>query len=481
MTLHDAAQVRRRFLMLSATRWLPTGLTIPVLIVLLQERGLSLATIGLLSGLGSAVVALLELPTGGLADALGRRPVLLVAGLFSLVSLAISSFAHSVAFFALAWVIEGIYRALDSGPLESWYVDSALAADPDADIETTLSAQSTVLSIAIAGGALVGGGLALIPAPALPALALPILVATVLRVVDLAAMWRLLDERRPPAAAPDRTEIALSGNQNPDEPGQTDGSAVRKLHSRGSSGRGRIRAAVRAVGSSGRTVREATALLRTSHALLALVVIECLWGAGMTGVEILSGPRMVELLGDTDHGVAAYALTAAVAWSISGAGAAAAPWVARRTGSWVNAAIVARIAQGLGVLLAVVIAGPVGLVLGYSGFYLVHGAANVAHYGLVHRHVGPEHRSTMVSLNSLTSRVGGVIAAPVLGALAAGQGLPAAFALAAVLLVLPAPLYLLARPLRASGPPYEAHGKGVEPPEVAGHVTHAAATGGGAP
>lgn len=412
MTAFDAAQVRRRFLLLSATRWLPTGLTIPVLIVLLQERGLSLATIGLLSGLGNAVVALLELPTGGLADALGRRPVLLVAGVFSLVSMAISSFAHSVALFALAWTIEGIYRALDSGPLESWYVDSALAADPDADIESTLSAQSTVLSVAIALGALVGGGLALVPAPALPTLALPVLVAIALRIVDLAAMWRLLDERRAPTGP-----------------------------------RG-VRAAARTARRSGRTVREATALLRTSNALLALVAIECLWGAGMTGVEMLSGPRMVELLGDTDHGVAAYALTAAVAWSISGAGAAAAPWIARRTGSWVNAAIVTRVAQGLGVLLAVVIAGPVGLVLGYAGFYLVHGAANVAHYGLVHRHVGAEHRSTMVSLNSLTSRLGGVIAAPVLGALAAGHGLPAAFALAAFLLVLPAPLYLLARTQR---------------------------------
>ena len=88
--------------MLSATRWLPTGLTIPVLFVLMQERGLSLATIGLISGLGSAVVALLELPTGGLADALGRRPVLLVAGLFSLASMAIVSFAASAALFALA-------------------------------------------------------------------------------------------------------------------------------------------------------------------------------------------------------------------------------------------------------------------------------------------------------------------------------------------------------------------------------------------
>lgn len=417
MTLHDAAQVRRRFLALSATRWLPTGVTIPVLFVLMQERGLSLATVGLISGLGGAVVALLELPTGGLADALGRRPVLLVAGLFSLASMAIVSVAGGAALFAVAWCIEGIYRALDSGPLESWYVDAALAADPDADIETTLSAQSTVLSAAIAAGALAGGALALVPAPGLPTLALPVLVAISLRMCDLAAMWRLLDEHRQPA--------------------------------------GGVRAAAGTVRRSGRTVREATALLRTSHALLALVTIECLWGAGMTGVEILSGPRMVELLGDADHGVAAYALTAAVAWSIGGIGAALAPWVARRTGSWVRAAIVARIAQGVGVSLAVVIAGPAGLILGYAGFYLVHGAANVAHYGLVHRHVGAEHRSTMVSLNSLTSRLGGVIAAPALGALAAGQGLPAAFAVAAILLAVPAPLYALARPkprlLPASG------------------------------
>jgi hypothetical protein len=108
--------------------------------------------------------------------------------------------------------------------------------------------------------------------------------------------------------------------------------------------------------------------------------------------------------------------------------------------------MVARLAQGAGVAVAVVVAGPAGLILGYTGFYLVHGAANVAHYGLVHRNTDAAHRSTMVSVNSLGSRVGGMAAAPLLGAIAAGQGVPAAFAVAAVLLALPAPLYLCARP-----------------------------------
>ncbi|HUR72986.1 MAG TPA: MFS transporter, partial [Sporichthya sp.] len=266
MTLSDARRVRRRFLILSATRWLPTGITIPVLFVLLQERGLSLATIGLLSGIGSAVVVLLELPTGGLADTLGRRPVLIAAGLFSLVSTTVSAFALSVEWFLLAWVIEGVYRALDSGPLESWYVDAAQAADADVDIESGLAAESTVISAAIAVGALAGGALALVPTPdALPVLALPLLVAMVLRLADLVATWVLLEEPQPPS--PRAATV------------------------------GRTRAALESVRDSGRTVHEVFGLLRASHALLALAAVECLWGAGMNGVEMLSGPRMVDLVG----------------------------------------------------------------------------------------------------------------------------------------------------------------------------------------
>ncbi|MGQ0631236.1 MAG: MFS transporter [Sporichthyaceae bacterium] len=412
----DATTIRRRFLLLCASRWLPTGVTIPVLVVLLQERGLSLATIGLLTALSSAVVALLELPTGGLADTLGRRPVLLAAGVLSLLSMTITAFSGAVALFALAWCVEGIYRALDSGPLEAWYVDSVLAADPDADIESGLAAESTAISAAIVAGALVGGAAALLPAlSALPALALPMLVAIVLRSLDLIATWVLLDE----------------------PPGDAATAAIPRAS--------RLRRAAGSARASGRTVREALRLLRGSSALAALAAVELFWGAGMTGVEVLSGPRMVELVGDASGGVAAYALTAAAAWTISGLGAAAAPYIARRTGSWLRAAIVARIAQGAGVTLAVLVAGPAGLFLGYAGFYLVHGTANVAHYGLVHRHTSAAHRATMVSVNSLSSRIGGVAAAPALGALAAGQGLVTAFAVSALLLVLPAPLYLLAR------------------------------------
>ncbi len=73
------AALTRRFVVLSALRWFPTGLLIPLTAVLMQSRGLSLAEIGLVAAAQGVVVVLLELPTGGLADALGRRPVLLAA------------------------------------------------------------------------------------------------------------------------------------------------------------------------------------------------------------------------------------------------------------------------------------------------------------------------------------------------------------------------------------------------------------------
>lgn len=417
MSLEEARSLRHRFLILTATRWLPTGLLIPVMVVLMTERGLTLAEVGVVSAIGAAVVIVLELPTGGLADVLGRRPVLLAASLFNLAATVLMAFAGHLWLFVLVWVFEGVYRALESGPLDAWYVDGALAADADADIEGALAARGLVASVAIGAGALLGGALALAPDGALPVLAWPVLGSAVLRLVDLAALWSLLDE---PAATP---ALSPRGARRGWVPG-----AVR-----------------RASADTVRTIKEACGLLRASAALSALAAVELFWGAGMFAVESLSGPRLADLLGDPREGVFVFALAATLGWAVSGLGSASAPALARATGSWVAAAVVTRLVQGLGLLAAAVIAGPAGLLIGYLGFYLVHGAANVAHYSLMHRHVTAAHRTTMHSVNSLTSRIGLVVVAPPLGALATGSGLPAAFAVSALLLALPAPLYLLAR------------------------------------
>src|SRR3954453_19556305 len=76
----------RRLVGLTALRWLPVGLATPITVLLAQARGLSLAEIGLLFTIHGVVVTTLELPTGGLADVLGRRPVVVVGALLHIAS-----------------------------------------------------------------------------------------------------------------------------------------------------------------------------------------------------------------------------------------------------------------------------------------------------------------------------------------------------------------------------------------------------------
>ena len=109
------------------------------MVLLMTERGLSLAQIGLCVTVFSIVTVTLELPTGGLADALGHRPVLVLAGLMTTAGLLLLTVADSTALFALAWALKGVGRALDSGPLEAWYVDAVRAADAEADVTPGLS------------------------------------------------------------------------------------------------------------------------------------------------------------------------------------------------------------------------------------------------------------------------------------------------------------------------------------------------------
>ena len=105
--------------------------------------------------------------------------------------------ADSVALFAASTALQGVFRALDSGPLEAWYVDATLAAEPDAEIEKGLGAASAVLSVAIAIGALTSGGPRRAGSvPGHPEPVLPLIVALGLNVLNLVAIAVLMTETR---------------------------------------------------------------------------------------------------------------------------------------------------------------------------------------------------------------------------------------------------------------------------------------------
>jgi predicted MFS family arabinose efflux permease len=70
---------------------------------------------------------------------------------------------------------------------------------------------------------------------------------------------------------------------------------------------------------------------------------------------------------------------------------------------------------------------------------------------MVHRHVDADHRTTVVSANSLASQAGGAASGIVLGVVADATSISAAMIVAGVILLGAAPLYLV----RPSRPPAE--------------------------
>ena len=142
-----------RLVVLTVLRWLPVGLQAPVTVLLAQSRGLSLAEIGLLFTVHGLVVVALELPTGGLADVLGRRPVVVAGAVLYLVSCLVFAVATSFPAFLGGILLLGVGRALDSGPVEAWYVDTVHRIDPAADVAPGLSRHSAADGGSLALGA----------------------------------------------------------------------------------------------------------------------------------------------------------------------------------------------------------------------------------------------------------------------------------------------------------------------------------------
>lgn len=410
---------RQRYFALLGLRWVSTGLYITVFVLLMRDRGLTLAQIGLATAAQGFVMLFLELPSGGLADAWGRKRVLVVAAAVGLAASGLVLLADTVILLALASALQGVFRALDSGPLEAWFVDRVVAADPDIELERELGWGEVVICAAIGSGALVAGLIVgLDGAVGIDPLVLPLLVGLVVQLVGLVALVLLLDEEGAGTAttgtsAADGRALAATGEQE--------------------------RVGVRAVAA---VVREAVGVIRKSRLLTALVLAELLWGFGMIAFEVLMPPRLAEVSGGFDDAAAILGPAVGAAWALSAAGAALAPVLVRRWGaSWTGFGL--RLLHGATVVAMGLAAGPVGLVVAYLATYGVHGATGPVHYGMVHRAVESAHRATVVSANSLASQVGGAASGIALGVLADATSISTAMLVAAGFLAAAAPLYLV--------------------------------------
>jgi MFS family permease len=397
---------RRVFYTLSFTRWFPIGLVVGIMTLLPLERGLSIAETLTASAVSGWVVFALELPTSGFADAFGRRPVYIAAGLVQIAAAGVYLVAHTFWTFALAACLMGVFRALDSGPLEAWFVDTVHATEPGADVDRPLAAQGTVLGVGIASGALVSGGLVWWhPFADSSALVLPFAIFGALTVVHLLAVIVLLREPR----------------------AHVDASAARR--------------ALQSAKQAPAVIRDGLGMLRTSTILRGLVLVEVFWSIGMVVFETFQPIRLAELLGDEAKAGALMGPVASAGWAVFALGSALAGLTSTRIGV-ARTAILARILNGLGAVVMGLVVGPAALIAAYLVTYGLHGTGGPMHAALLHREAKARNRATVLSMNSMMMFAAYSLAAPLLGLLAERTSNQVAMVVAGAISLVGAALYL---------------------------------------
>ena len=396
----SATSVRRRYVTLTALRWLPVGITVPVMVLLASARGLSPGQIGLVFAVHSIVALLLELPTGGLADAIGNRPVLTLSVLLGGAGLLTMATAHSVGVFALAFGLIGAGRALDSGPLESWFVDATHAADPDADVTAGLSRAAAANGSGLAIGAVLGGVAPLLASGAGTAvLAAPFLIAAALDVVYLVVLLALVV---PVGNSPAAHRPLLAG-----------GRAVPRL------------------------VRETGAAVREDGVLCRLLGIGFLTGLVLATLELLGPLRFAALAGGTTEGTAVFGAVMAVSF-----GAAALGSMLAGTARTIARGSTAAATGGLAVLAAAAVLTTalsttvVAAAASYALFYLANAGAWPLRQRLMHTRVTAARRNTTVSAASFSMQIGGVAGSLLISRIAQATSATAGLAMAAAALLL---------------------------------------------
>ncbi|WP_045321965.1 MFS transporter [Streptomyces sp. NRRL F-4428] len=377
----DLAAARRRYATVCVLYWLPLGLTIAPLILLLTERGLSLPAVAGCLAAHSLTAALLELPTGGLSDVVGRRVVLAAAGVSNLAALVLVALGTSAWQLALGMALIGAGRALSSGPAEAWYVDTVHArSGPDAELRTGLARGASATSAALAAGTLLGGVLPWLLGAG-PDLGARLSAATSGTVLPLS--WPLLLGASVEVAF---VLYVLAALHEPPRPATTLRGVLRGVPATVAGG----------LRLGGRDALVRRVLLGAAGAGSALAV-----------VELLTPGRTAALTGAAESGAVLFAALACAGFACSALGSHLAPLTARLAGGGQRAVVLGLGVDAGGLFLMAATAASAGTaaaVLGAAGFglvYLGRGAAGPSENELLHRRVDGAGRATALSVQSL--------------------------------------------------------------------------------
>ncbi|WP_291415152.1 MFS transporter [Actinophytocola sp.] len=155
-------RLRRRLLPLHAGVALQGFmLWLPIEKLFMSEIGFDAAAVGLMAAAYAAIVPLIEVPSGILADRWSRRGVLVVASVALAVCALVGGLSHGVAAYIAAALVLGVYFAMYSGTVDAMVYDTVVEETGDgADFERRIGRVRFIESVSLVVSSLAGGWVA---------------------------------------------------------------------------------------------------------------------------------------------------------------------------------------------------------------------------------------------------------------------------------------------------------------------------------
>jgi MFS family permease len=146
---------------------LTNGFYLPVSVIYMEAQGLGLAEIGFVQGVFLFGMVAGELPTGYLADYLGRRKTLALGNAVTATVMAGFVFASSTAAFTALLLLWSLAWTLRSGTSDAWLYELLAERDLDGEFARLSGRAESVMLVVSAGAALTAGFLYTVD-PAIP-------------------------------------------------------------------------------------------------------------------------------------------------------------------------------------------------------------------------------------------------------------------------------------------------------------------------
>ena len=387
--------------------WSIIGLLIPVLAIFQIDRGLSLVQVGLNAALYSIATVLLELPTGGLADSLGRRQVYLIALGIHLVASLILAFIFSPLAVSAAFVLLGAARALSSGCMDAYFIDAFNDLEEHGPLQRFLGRVGASIPLALAFSGLAGGFLA----------------ERSLEPIGLGDRYTFL-------FLVQLLVVLLQG-------------ILTLILIEGGSARPQAEADGRGPATAATVIRDALRYGLRSRIVLRLLLGTAFWGVAFAGLEQYWQP-FVAAISPAASPTRVFGYLTAGYFLMGALGALAANQLFGRIGErYAAALLMLRILSGiLLILLASTRTVPAFAVV-YLVLFLLNGISDSPEQTLFNQNVPSSIRSTMLSFQSLFLQAGGGIAALPWGVVAQGFSIALAWRLAGAIYLCSGLLYLL--------------------------------------